>query len=648
MAAKFKILVGADLDAAVKSINDFVKTTKNGFANVDGAIIASTNEFKRLQSLLSKTEDPRAISVYQKRLQSLASQLSTQIPPAAAKSAAAINTVQNSSNRASFAVLNLGRIAQDSAFGFIGIANNIEPFVQSLTALKRESGSTKTAVKSFFSSLAGPGAIGLIIGAISLLDAYSKGYGVFAGRAKKAKEEQDDLTESINDFGKTIADSAGKEIAGLNSLLNSINNVNLSQKQRLFFVDELQKQYPAYFGNLTKEQILAGETGDAYKRLTVDILAAAKARAAQDVLSKIASEQLANEERELKRLTQVQKDLRNATSDARIASGGTGGVGGNFGLSAEEKRNGITAKSIKLTAEFNARQKELNTQAQFYVKFVNDGAAATANLGQKQDSSVKATVEKAKATKELTAAEKELKAATVQNIALRNADLTVQKATTEEIERANAALKERNRLQALSPLGAGLGPQAIGGNIAAKAVGDILNAKQLADELRDADAAAFKLSENATFAADQLTTLFNASFQAISQGQSPIEAITNSLKGLIVRLAAAAAAAALLSALLPGNTAIGGIVAGGGKGFGALFGSLLGLASGGIATRPMPALIGDGGPEAVIPLSQLANIIGGVAMQMGGGSGGGLSIVRGQDIYYSNNNASRSFGRLFG
>jgi hypothetical protein len=71
------------------------------------------------------------------------------------------------------------------------------------------------------------------------------------------------------------------------------------------------------------------------------------------------------------------------------------------------------------------------------------------------------------------------------------------------------------------------------------------------------------------------------------------------------------------------------------------------LARGGVVASPTPALIGDGGPEAVIPLSQLANIIGGVAMQMGGG-GGNLSIVRGQDIYYSNNNASRSFGRLFG
>jgi hypothetical protein len=73
------------------------------------------------------------------------------------------------------------------------------------------------------------------------------------------------------------------------------------------------------------------------------------------------------------------------------------------------------------------------------------------------------------------------------------------------------------------------------------------------------------------------------------------------------------------------------------------------LARGGVVNGPTQALIGEGGPEVAIPLSQLANIIGGVAMQISGGSGNGnLSIVRGQDIYYSNNNASRSFGRLFG
>jgi hypothetical protein len=156
-------------------------------------------------------------------------------------------------------------------------------------------------------------------------------------------------------------------------------------------------------------------------------------------------------------------------------------------------------------------------------------------------------------------------------------------------------------------------------------------------------------TQNAAIAADVLSGVFNSAFQALSQGESPIQAITQSLKQLIVRLAAAAATAAVLSLILGGITGGAPVIAGAASNsFGGIFKSLLGLASGGIASRPTPALIGDGGPEAVIPLSQLANIIGGVAMQMGGGGGGNLSIVRGQDIYYSNNNASRSFGRLFG
>jgi hypothetical protein len=621
MAAEFKILVGADLDAAVKSINDFVKTTKNGFANVDAAVVASTNEFKKLQSELNRSKDPVAIAAIQKKMQELASTLSTQIPPAADKAAKAVdnigkasvkttvavkgmntaaaatvkgvNNVQGSSNRASFAVLNLGRIAQDSAFGFIGIANNIEPFIQSLTALRRESSSAKGALAAFFSSLAGPAGIGLVIGAISLFDAWSKGYGVFAGKNKEANKEQEYSSQIIKKLNVEYADQ--KELLKAVTAAQIANsNAGIDQ---ISIYNALSESVRKYITNLGKQELVK-ELLPQYNKIVSVALDAQKQLERIDLGLELLDPEDEAKERDLlnRRIKNSEKQIINAQKLFNKVGGGAKGLASILGVDDAKVE---TEKAVKVIEKL--------TQAQ------SDNAAFLA-----------------------------------QNIALRNADLTVQKATTEEIERANAALKERNRLQALSPLGAGLGPQAIGGNIAAKAVGDILNAKKLADELRDADAAAFKLSENATFAAGQLTTLFNASFQAISQGQSPIEAITNSLKGLIVRLAAAAAAAALLSALLPGNTAIGSIVAGGGKGFGALFGSLLGLASGGIATRPMPALIGDGGPEAVIPLSQLANIIGGVAMQMGTGSGGGLSIVRGQDIYYSNNNASRSFGRLFG
>jgi hypothetical protein len=49
-------------------------------------------------------------------------------------------------NQASNALMNLGRIAQDAPFGFIGIQNNINPLLESFQRLKAETGSTSAAL----------------------------------------------------------------------------------------------------------------------------------------------------------------------------------------------------------------------------------------------------------------------------------------------------------------------------------------------------------------------------------------------------------------------------------------------------------------------------------------------------------------------
>lgn len=83
--------------------------------------------------------------------------------------------------------------------------------------------------------------------------------------------------------------------------------------------------------------------------------------------------------------------------------------------------------------------------------------------------------------------------------------------------------------------------------------------------------------------------------------------VSNVVKGLVRDLALAAAKAALINILFPGA----GAAAGGFKG---LFKNFLGipaLASGGIVNRPTLSLIGEAGPEAVVPLSKLSSVGGG-------------------------------------
>lgn len=70
-------------------------------------------------------------------------------------------------NQATTALSNLSRVAQDAPYGFIGIANNLNPLLESFQRLKVEAGSGSAALKAMGSSLMGPAGIGLALGAVS-------------------------------------------------------------------------------------------------------------------------------------------------------------------------------------------------------------------------------------------------------------------------------------------------------------------------------------------------------------------------------------------------------------------------------------------------------------------------------------------------
>ena len=50
-------------------------------------------------------------------------------------------------------------------------------------------------------------------------------------------------------------------------------------------MDELQRQYPSYFGNMSSEEIMAGRAADSYARLTQSIIASARAKVAMDKIT---------------------------------------------------------------------------------------------------------------------------------------------------------------------------------------------------------------------------------------------------------------------------------------------------------------------------------------------------------------------------
>ena len=128
--------------------------------------------------------------------------------------------------------------------------------------------------------------------AITVLSMYGKEIANWVGSLFKSKDALEETRREQEKLNKSMADartSAAKETAGLRVLYAMTQNANASMRDRTAAVKELQSQYPAYFGSLSQEAILAGNASAAYRQLTQDIMSAAYARAYQERLEDLAS-----------------------------------------------------------------------------------------------------------------------------------------------------------------------------------------------------------------------------------------------------------------------------------------------------------------------------------------------------------------------
>lgn len=204
------------------------------------------------------------------------------------------------------ALMQFSRIAQDAPFGIIGIGNNITATVEAFGHLKNSTGSTGGALKALASSIAGTG--GILLG-VSLL---TTGLTLLAQSGLSVGDVIDKITGNFDSLGKSIKDAyseaaknSASEIANMKALVSVAQDENLTREKRLIAVKELQQEFPAYFGNLTKEQILNGNVKTAVEGVTEAIVARAKANALSSKIGELAKEELQLNEK----LEQTKKDL---------------------------------------------------------------------------------------------------------------------------------------------------------------------------------------------------------------------------------------------------------------------------------------------------------------------------------------------------
>ena len=237
----------------------------------------------------------------------------SQFAAEASKSAGVLGgAVVKGSNSAAFALTNLGRVAQDAPFGFIGIQNNLNPLLESFARLKQETGGTGSALKALGQTLIGPAGLGI---ALSVVSAGILFYQQYQQRANKevttAKKVTDEYINSLNQVNQARlkgGQNAAAELTTLKLLYDQYQSATLPLEKRKEAYKELQKLYPAYFGNLKFETSATDKTKTAYDGLTQSILATARARAAADLITKNSTRQLENEQKVIDLTKQIQDE----------------------------------------------------------------------------------------------------------------------------------------------------------------------------------------------------------------------------------------------------------------------------------------------------------------------------------------------------
>ncbi len=183
---------------------------------------------------------------------------------------------------------------------FLAISNNLPMFVDELKKarveyeLLKKSGQTATPVfKQVLGSLFS-WQTALVVG-ITLLSSYGGEITKWVGSLFDARKEIDylkQIQEDLNKAQKEGVENAQDEAVKLDILYRAAVNLNKPMGERKKAVEELKKQYPSYFKNISDENILAGKAADSYQRLSNAILASAKARAVQDRLVEQAKQKL--------------------------------------------------------------------------------------------------------------------------------------------------------------------------------------------------------------------------------------------------------------------------------------------------------------------------------------------------------------------
>jgi hypothetical protein len=303
-----------------------------GFRRKVGLIEQLNAKAKQLKVSLSQATNEQQIASFNAELEQTnieLTRLNALGKTFANSSTQSFNKFRVSAGAAGGSAIAFNRIIQDAPFGIIGVGNNIQQFAEQLGALRTTTGSTGAALSTFFRSLfTGSNLVILAVSAITAaLTAYQLGAFDSAEETKDLAKELEDYKNSLDGVTKAQlegAQSAQGEIQALKLLKSQAENANLPLEKRIRAVKELRDQFPDYFKGLSDEQILLGNVGEAYDKLTKSITANAKAKAFSQQITENEKKTLAlllQEEQRALEILAKRTELEKATSGVSQTSG---------------------------------------------------------------------------------------------------------------------------------------------------------------------------------------------------------------------------------------------------------------------------------------------------------------------------------------
>ena len=564
-------------------------------------LIKAQNQLRQFQATLKKSTDVGAITALNTNITFLENKI--------AHLNSRIGETTKPMGDATQSLVNFSRIAQDAPYGIIGIANNLNPMLESFQRLAKTEGGTKKALTAMIDGLAGPAGLGVVLGIVSSLAVvFSKQIGeAFSGSSDKVKELREELKKLNDDIYKVSGAAQSSQLLG-GTLGGIISNKSVDINTRKNALKELKKLY----SDNKQIQDLDVKNIDSYTAKYLNSI---------NNLAAVQKDAIGKEKNYIDALTVANSaykkliDERQKERNAQLAT-------------TKQLEQGITTEYLR--GQVDARYVKPLLDAQKSIERAKSSLYITLSDVLKFDTpeTIKKGGDKTIDTL------KEFSANLKYELARQLMDIETYKKRFEKLDLSYIPFEYKDEPVKESEFTRNFRKK--NGDQTKNSLGRFLTKD--ADKLTDTEVQLKKTQKAYEDFANSISSNVSSALMGMWADMQHGESVMNSIGNMLGRLAEQFVAAALKAAIFAGvMSLLTGGVAGGGMSFVGYFMKAFGMAEGGIVTGPTHALIGEGNEsEAVMPLSKLSGMLNTTfsagAMSGRGMSNGGSFVLKGNDL----------------